>query len=289
MIKVNRKKVDFKYQLQSGDEIQIFISDELLNKNKVELQDVYDLSYYFLKILYEDDQIIAVYKPNGIIVHEDDKEKLWVLQNFIISYLIDKGEYNPKIHKFKPSPVHRIDRNTEGIVVFAKTFESHHFISDLFKKHKMGKYYYALVYGKITEKRELNYRIRKDEAKKQVFIDQSGVRTSTEIFPVAWNENFSFVKIKLNTGKMHQIRISLAETGHPILGDDKYGEKQKNKESLRGFSIDGQMLFSLELIFPEIDVSGFEKLSKLSIKECKPYNLIQILGKFGFKLPENQE
>ncbi|MCX8058648.1 MAG: RluA family pseudouridine synthase [Spirochaetes bacterium] len=282
-VKVNDKKVDIYYKLKKGDEIKIYISDELLEKNKKEVTEFYKVEEYFLKIIYEDNNIIVVYKPKGVIVHSDQNEKYWILQEFIIKYLIDKNEYNPKINNFVPSPVHRIDRNTEGLVIFAKNYKSHSFISSLFKEKKIEKIYYAFVYGKLEKKIELNLNLIKDEKLKKVFVGKGGILSKTIVEPIKYNDNYSFVKILIETGKMHQIRVSLSHAGYPIIGDDKYGKKEKNKMLKRNLKIDGQLLFANRISFPEnIEDKEFKYLERKVFEDRFAYNLIYVKNYFGF-------
>lgn len=282
-VKVNNKKVDIYYKLKKGDEIIIYISEELLNKNRKNVSEIYDSNFYFLKIIYEDKNLIVIYKPNGMIVHSDKDEKIWILQDFVIKYLIDKNEYDPKINSFKPSPVHRIDRNTEGLVIFAKNYKTHSFLSRLFKEKKIDKYYYAFIYGRFDKEKEIDLNLVKNENLKKVFISKDGAKTKTIIIPVKYNEKYSLVRVKIFTGKMHQIRATLSYLRHPIIGDNKYGKKDLNKRTLKDLDINGQLLFASELKFPDnIKEEEFKYLEGKIFRDNSSYNFIKSLKYFNF-------
>lgn len=264
IIKVNNKKCDFKINLKEGDAIQIYLSDSTLEKikgNNKELDRNYGKNI-FLSIAYEDKNILIVNKPRGVIVHSDNSEKFWILQNFVIQYLIEIGEYNPKIHNFMPSPVHRIDRNTEGLVIFAKTFESHKFLSYLFKSKLIKKYYLTIAHGNIKKRKTVTLNLLKDEHNNRVIISQSGKKATTIINPLMQNNKYTLLEAQILTGVTHQIRKSLLEIGNPIIGDIKYGNKEINKFFKEKYKLSNHLLAAYKIVFPSIEESSFKYLSE---------------------------
>ncbi len=258
-IKVNNKKKDFRYILKEGDRLQIYISDESLEKIRNPKKTLVNTSEYFLNVIYEDSEIIIVNKPKGIIIHSDNKEKFWILQDFVIAYCIETGQYdNTNNTSYKPSPVHRIDRNTEGLVIFAKTYQSFNFLTDLIKKRLITKKYLTIVHGQIINSKKVEIRLEKNTTKNQVFISKNGKKAITHINPIISNRNYSLIEIELITGRTHQIRKTLSHIGHPILGEAKYSKVNDNKE----FSLKNQLLLAYSIEFPEIKNKEFEELSK---------------------------
>ena len=177
-----------------------------------------------LKVLYEDNHLIAVYKPSGVLVQEDKTGD---------SSLLDQVKYYLKNKYHKPGKVflglvHRLDRPVSGVIIFAKTSKGASRLSEQFREHTVEKIYHALVVGKPTqEKGELTHYLQKNEKNNKVIIssqpfkDAQEARLHYEI--INTKEKFSLLKIKLGTGRSHQIRAQLSEMGHPIVGDVKYG------------------------------------------------------------------
>ena len=180
-----------------------------------------------LDILYEDNHIIVCYKPKGILSQADGSNKddmLTIIKKYI------KEKYN------KPGDVylglvHRLDINTSGVMVFAKTSKAASRLSEQIKNNEFKKEYLALVEGNLTNKNyvELISYIRKDEKLKKSFIDSSGQKSILEYKVISNsqinNQNVTLINIKLHTGRFHQIRCQMASIKHPLYGDKKYGSK----------------------------------------------------------------
>ena len=239
--RVNDNRISENIILHTGDEIKVFISDELLENN------------VSLSTIYEDDNILVIDKPTNIEV---------VGENSVTSILEKKYPYI--------KPCHRLDRNTTGLVLFAKNEESLNILLDKFKNHEIEKHYRAIVYGipKI-KKAKLEAFLFKDSKKSLVYISgepkkgYQKIITSYEVIKEDKKQNISVLDVKLETGRTHQIRAHLAYVGLPIIGDGKYGKNEINKK----FNKKTQLLESYSLKFNFSSPSGI--LSYLNGKVIK--------------------
>ena len=242
-IKINGKKVNEKYILQKDDILEMFLYDDKFNEFTKE-KDIYDLKREF-KVLYEDQNILIVDKPVGLLVHGDAKENVNTLSHQVLSYLKEKGELDVgRESTFTPGPVHRLDRNTSGIVIFGKTLAALQDLNEMMKKrHHIEKSYMTICKGKLTKQQELVGYVKK--------IDNE--------------DRVRFVKKddKIITGRMHQIRIHLSSIDHPVIGDRKYGDFVLNKQMKQQFGLNNQLLHAYKINF----VDPFGSLSYLKGKK----------------------
>ena len=237
-IKVNSKRTDPKYKLQTGDTISLYIKDELLQSNKTP----YDFTKAPAKIdiLHEDSNILLINKPPGLIVHPDKNYHFDSLIDRIKHYLFLKKEYNPANEQtFTPALVNRLDRNTGGIVIAAKNAEALKILNEKMKNREIKKYYLTIVEGIFKKKEDtLTAYLEKNETKNRVYVynkPREGFKIIKTKYKVLREvDGNSLIEIELLTGRTHQIRAHMAFIGHPILGDAKYGKpttltKQKFK------------------------------------------------------------
>ena len=271
-VKINKHWVKENYILQEGDELSIYVTDQQLEEfNKPKEIKKVNLNH---PIVYEDDNILIIDKPRGLLVHGDENEKVVTLANEVINYLYFKGEYNPNDKGFTPSPAHRLDRNTSGLVVFAKNLVSLQELEELFKnKDNISKEYLALVKGKVDHKLEIDSPLLKDEKTGTVRISKYGKSALTYVEKVKFYGDFTLVKVQILTGRTHQIRVHLSSLGYPIVGDSKYGNFKLNKMFKDLYGFENQFLHAYKLTFKNID----GHLSYLSNKS------------FTSKLPEKEE
>ena len=249
-IKVNGKGSKRDVRLETGDILQLYINDEFFDKPNEEnlFLTVFKPQ---LNIVYEDENLLLVDKRPGMSVHADETEKVNTLINHIQAYLYQKREWNPKWENaFAPALCNRIDRNTGGIVIAAKTAEALRVMNQKIKDRELSKFYLCAVLGRMEPREgKLEGFIWKDEVKKQVYVrsrPQPGAKTAITLYKtLAVQNGLSLVECDLITGRTHQIRAQFAAAGHPLLGDGKYGSERENRK----YGRHGQALYSYRLEF----------------------------------------
>ena len=248
-IKLNGGRADRDTRLQAGDVLQLYINDEFFDKPR-EDNAYLTVATPKLNIVYEDDQIILVDKRPGLAVHPHaGAEYGRTLIDHIQAYLYQKREWSPRgENSFAPALCNRIDRNTGGIVIAAKTAEALRVLNQKIKDREMDKRYLAIVEGTPKPPRgSLKGYLFKDAKKNRVFVSdkmQPGAKTcQTNYVTLASGKGLSLVECELITGRTHQIRAQFAHAGHPLLGDGKYGKLDKR------FDRTYQALYSYKLTF----------------------------------------
>ncbi|MFT8348261.1 RluA family pseudouridine synthase [Clostridium saccharoperbutylacetonicum] len=233
-IEVNGKIPKSNYKLKTFDKIEVTFSEpEVLN---VEAEDIP------LNILYEDADIVVVNKEQGMVVHPAPGNYNGTLVNALLYHCTDLSSINGII---RPGIVHRIDKDTSGVLVVAKNDEAHNKLSEQLKDHSMKREYYALVEGRIKNDKGIIdkplSRNKKDRLK--MGIVEGGKRAVTHYGVLERYNGFSLIKCVLETGRTHQIRVHMASIGFPLVGDPLYGFKKQK------FKISGQMLHAKTLGF----------------------------------------
>lgn len=250
-IKLNGAKAEPNIILKEGDVLRFYLSDELLAKEPISREfELSDISAE-INVIYEDENILLIDKPAGLVVHEDNDNSIDTLINRVLSYLYQKGEYVPeRENSFVPALVNRIDRNTSGIVIAAKNAEALRILNQKVRDREIQKLYLCEVIG--TPKPEaatLTAYLKKLPDENRVIISdkkKDGFLTIKTKYRVAdTNGELSLVEVDLLTGRTHQIRAHFAHIGHPLLGDGKYGENAVNKR----YHAKTQALCSFKLIF----------------------------------------
>jgi len=241
IIKVNGKKIDQNYVLAESDKISFFVAEHHFVKNEKQINVKFHSVNSKIDIVFEDENVLAVNKEAGTLIHPDKNEFRKALSEMVKAYLYKKGQYNPKDF-FTPSPCHRLDTNTSGIVVFAKNQKTLQAITEQFRQRETEKIYLALFYGKIinnvlltsvidaSENRENkviveDFKSNIEIPKKKEFLDNNPGLSATLVRPLKWNDNCTLAEIDLWTGKKHQIRTHLQANRTPLLGDNKYYTK----------------------------------------------------------------
>ena len=255
-IKLGGARVQRDTRLQEGDVLQLYINDEFFDKPR-EDNAFLTVAAPKLNIVYEDDQVLLVDKRPGIAVHpHDGAEYGRTLIDHIQAYLYQKREWNPRgENAFTPALCNRIDRNTGGIVIAAKTAEALRVLNQKIKDRELDKRYLAIVEGVPKPKEgSLKGYLFKDAKKNRVFVTdtpQAGAKScQTNYRVLASAKGLSLVECELITGRTHQIRAQFAHAGHPLLGDGKYGKRDKR------FDRNYQALYSYKLTFDFVTDAG---------------------------------
>ena len=266
-IKLDGKRVERDTRLREGDVLQLYINDEFFDKPR-EDNAFLTVAVPRLSIVYEDEHILLVDKRPGLAVHpHDGAEYGRTLIDHIQAYLYQKREWRPREENaFTPALCNRIDRNTGGIVIAAKTAQALRVMNQKIKDRELDKRYLAIVEG-TPKPREgsLQGYLFKDARKNRVFVTdtpQPGAKTCRTNYRVLSSKGgLSLVECELITGRTHQIRAQFAHAGHPLLGDGKYGKLDKR------FDRSYQALYSYKLTFDfSTDAGELEYLNGRSFR-----------------------
>lgn len=265
-ITLNSKKADGSEIIKMGDEVKFFLSDDTFQKFSKEVSanenikiikdgDVLDEK----EIVFESEDILIAFKKPGELSQKADKNDISINER-IVNYL------SPKSNEFTPGICNRLDRNTQGLITAGKTLRGQRFLAELFRERKIDKYYLAVVSGTLNKKIDQKLYLVKNNDSNKVIISrekQEGAEIIHNVFyPIKASNGLTLVKIKLKTGKSHQIRAHLDYLGFPILGDTKYCTKgtEKSKGMARAYKLKYQLLLAYELIFPN-ECEGFPEMN----------------------------
>ena len=263
-LRQNKVRVDGKHakeaelMLHAGMKVTLYLTDEQLaefgyHQTKKEPE----APYHHIPILYEDENILAVCKPVGMLSQKSTAKDV-SLTECMRQYLKDKGEWPEGT--YEPAFVHRLDRNTEGVMLMAKTLQAARALSEMIKERQIDKIYLAAVSGQATiwkQETELKDFYRKDRKQNMASVEEyreKEEKTRLEngweicrlkVRMIAQEKDASLLRVELLTGKSHQIRAQLSHHGYPILADGKYGGREKDGKTY------SQMLLAAQIVFRE--------------------------------------
>lgn len=238
-ITVNGNNVKASYKVQNGDKIQIEI--EAPKEVKIEAEDIP------VEVIYEDEDIIVVNKPKGLVVHPANGNPDGTLVNAIMA--ICKDSLSGIGGKLRPGIVHRLDKDTSGLLIVAKNDKAHIEMSEQIKNRKVKKTYIALVRGTIAENEAtINMPIgRSTRDRKKMAVDKKGKEAITHFKVLnrytTSKASYTLLEVEIETGRTHQIRVHMAEIGHPVIGDAVYSNGRNE------FGVQGQCLHAKKLEF----------------------------------------
>ncbi len=270
-IKVNGKKVVLTTRLSMGDEVKVFLPDDALFVSDGPL---YRSAKPILTVVYEDEAMMIVDKPAGLLSIDENGAQTDTLINRALRYLYHKGEYQDK--GFTPALCHRLDTGTSGLVLISKNAEMDAMLNQMIKMRHITKKYVCVTFGRPNPKSgTLKGYLEKDAQNGRVYISQKAATNAKEVITqyetLAESGRLALLSVELITGRTHQIRAHLASINCPILGDSKYGNNAANRE----LKLKYQALCAYSLQFPVVE--DFPLSGKL-IKAEKPWYFDQILN-----------
>jgi len=241
-IKLNKKRAKGSTRLQAGDELECWLPEEFFAPPEYQ----YDFlrAGRALEVLYEDEHVLLLDKPAGLLSHPDESEYIDTLLGRVQRYLYEKGEFDPaRENAFAPALVNRIDRNTQGIVIAAKTAAALRILNEKMKRRELRKFYLCAVHGIPTQGEKqpdgwllLRAWLMKDEDKSLVRVydrPRDGAKESLTKYRVMRAGEISLLEVELLTGRTHQIRAQFASIGHALAGDGKYAPRAQYQADLK--------------------------------------------------------
>ncbi|MGN0435426.1 MAG: RluA family pseudouridine synthase, partial [Wujia sp.] len=286
-IVLNDKKCTGNEILKAGDSIKLYLSEETIDKFRVSKDSVKkkteQIPKYELNILYEDSDIMVVHKPAGMLSQKAESGDVSI-NEYIVDYY-NKTKDKADDNLFKPSVCNRLDRNTSGIILAGKSLRGSQYLSQRLRDRTIDKYYYTIVKGCINDNITYKGYIAKDTNtnKSEVIAEEQYEtlalesrkqyqRIETIIYPMDCNGTYSLLKLKLVTGKSHQLRANLKELGYPIIGDGKYGDSITNRYFRDKYKLRHHLLHAGELKLSE-DLTIIDELPDLFKNICKGLGL----------------
>lgn len=251
-ITLNGKKAGGNEILSPGDRVKLFLSDETFLK--FEGEQPARRAVRPLDILYEDEHILLINKPAGMLSQPDGSGEPSLVE-YVTGYLLQEGALTEEeLKTFRPSVCNRLDRNTSGIVAAGRSLAGLQALSALFHRRGLHKDYLCLADGIIKNEKNVKGYLHKDEKCNKVMVsghNSEGARfIETVCVPLGSSGRTTLLRVRLLTGRPHQIRAHLASLGHPILGDPKYGEPALNQELEKKYGLKHQLLHAYRLEFP---------------------------------------
>lgn len=284
-IVLNDKKMDGSEILSEGDEIKLYLADETISKfrkNESTDTDISSFSLPKLKILYQNKDIMAVHKPAGVLSQKSKTDDISINEQ-ILSYCKTNGIIDEKA-AFTPSVCNRLDRNTTGIILAGISLKGSQYLSQKLKDRSADKFYFTIVKGIFPKNIKCEAYITKDQNNNKSTIlskeeynhlnnedKNKYLPVKTGFSLISTNGTYSLIKVKLYTGKSHQIRAHLNFMGYPVVGDGKYGDIQVNRYFRDKYSLKYHLLHSGIFIIDDIIIN--DELPDIFTKICKKEGL----------------
>lgn len=255
-IVLNGKKADGTEKLSAGDEVKLFLAEDTLVKFTGEGQSLSEVKFPVkkdLEVLFEDENLLIINKPAGELSQKAEAKDV-SMNEYALGYLQEKGDITEESLKvFKPSVCNRLDRNTSGILIVAKTYQAAREFGAALSQRSVRKYYQCIVKGEVKKAEKIDGFLWKDEKTNKVEIYKTLKKDAAEIHtayqPLKHKDGLTLLEVHLITGRTHQIRAHLRSSGHPILGDPKYGDRKLSKK----YGVKYQLLHACRL-----ELDGFD-------------------------------
>ena len=283
-IVLNDKKAKGDEVLQEGDRITLYLADDTVAKFR-NAADCFGREVpknnIHLKILYRNDDILVVHKPVGVLSQKAKQDDYSINEQIVDYCLANNIVTKQTLLAFRPSVCNRLDRNTSGIILAGISMAGSQHLSCILKSRTVEKYYYTIVNGNLNQSiHDIAY-ISKDKSKNMSKVTKTKTDGFTKIEtyfePLQTINNYTLIKVKLITGKSHQIRAHLSYLGYPIIGDQRYGDDRINKRLCKEFKLKNQLLHAGLIIIHKDDF--FEEIR---INDPFPAQFIKIMDMIGF-------
>ncbi|WP_274362396.1 RluA family pseudouridine synthase [Paenibacillus thermotolerans] len=248
-VKVNGKRKKQNYEMTAGDELTIYIEEEAFKQSagaekKVKFAGIRS----DIDVVFEDDELLVVNKPVGLLTHPDQSEQRDTLINRVHAYLYKNGRLDSQL--FLPATANRLDRNTSGLVLVGKTAGMLHRLNQWIQKHELQKYYITIVQGKLSGDGTISGSLVREEGSNRTIVvaesaeDVVGKSAVTKYRALRHGQGYTLVEVELVSGRTHQIRTHFQSIGHPLLGDIKYGGRAVK-------DVNHQLLHAYKIVLPE--------------------------------------
>ena len=265
-VKVNGKNKKSSYKTSVGDIIEINIDNLIKNKKEAKAEEIP------IEVLYENNDLAVINKPAGIVVHPGVKNEKHTLVNALLSKYpeISSARHdNTEISKLRPGIVHRLDKDTSGVLVVAKNKKALEYLAEQMKQRKVKKKYQAIVFGWTPESGNLVSRISRDKKNRTKMAEGISGKTAITHYSAEkyfclpkTKEKITLLNLEIKTGRTHQIRLQLKNLGHPVLGDKVYKIKESYLLS-RNCKVKRQLLHAKSIEFKSPDEEVIKVLSSM--------------------------
>lgn len=254
-ITLNGEKATGNEKLNQGDEIRLFFSDETYLKFSG--KEAAPRASTELSVVYENRDILLINKPAGMLSQPDETKEPSLVE-YVTGYLLDTGAVTEEeLVTFRPSVCNRLDKNTSGLVAAGKSLAGLQALSELFHDRTIHKDYLCIVKGVLKEQTHIRGYLKKDSRCNKVTVYKNKVQDAqpveTVYTPFGSNGKTTLLKVRLVTGRTHQIRAHLASEGYPLMGDSKYGDRAFNKKCREHYGLKHQLLHAFSLTFPHLE------------------------------------